>query len=66
MLGRSIGVAKYMKLLSASIHLAEESGKHIIAIQEDSYPDIKVKGHTAEGAAEYVTLGDHEIITQGL
>lgn len=63
---------KYVKisqLLAASIHLAEESGRQIVAIRRDEHPDVKVKGHTAEGAAEYVTAGDqksHEIITRGL
>ena len=64
--------ARYIKisqLLSASIHLSEKSGKQIVAIRKNEDPDIKVKGHTAEGAAEYVTMGDqksHEIITEGL
>lgn len=61
---------KISELLSASIHLAELSGRKIVEVRNGVDPDIKatVKSHTDEGAKEYVTLGDrksHAVITGG-
>ncbi len=62
---------KISELLSASIYLAEEGGRKVVAIR--SLDDSKIgqleKGQTNEGAKDYVTMGDqlsHEIITSGL
>ena len=51
---------KISSLLSASIHLAELAGKIVVNVRKNDDPDIQsvIKGHTNEGANEYVTLGD--------
>ena len=62
---------KISSLLSASIHLAEQAGDRIVKVRmnEDSDMQARVKGHTKEGAKEYVTIGDqksHNVIVGGL
>ena len=59
------------QLISASIHLAEQSGEKIVAIRklDDTQIGKLSKGLTKEGANDYITLGDkesHKIITSGL
>lgn len=59
------------QLISASIHLAEQSGEKIVSIRnlDDNQIERMSKGLTKEGANEYVTLGDkesHKVITSGL
>ncbi len=51
---------KISNLLTASIHLAKLAGKQVVNVRQNNDPDIQsvVKGHTQEGAKEYVTLGD--------
>ena len=66
-----VHTVKISQLLSASIFLAEQGGKKVREVRQNKDPEIlaKVKGHTKEGAAEYVTLGDqksHAIIMGGL
>ena len=59
---------KISQLISASIFLAEESGRRIVQIRHD--PDIAARVKQKNlGQKEYVTLGDHtshDIITNGL
>ena len=69
--GDSDNVGKTIKisqLLSASIYLAEDSGRRIVQIRHD--PDIAARVKQKNlGQREYVTLGDHtshDIITNGL
>ena len=53
---------KISTLLSASIHLTQLAGKEVVSVRQNNDPEIqaKVKGHTSEGAKEYVTLGDQK------
>lgn len=51
---------KLSRLISASIHLAEEGGKKVVEVRKMSNDEIGqlLKGHTKEGKGEYVTYGD--------
>ena len=53
---------KISSLLSASIHLTKLAGSKVVSVRRNNDPEIqaKVKGHTVEGAKEYVTLGDQK------
>ena len=51
---------KLSKLISASIHLAEQGGKKVVEVREMDNDQIGqlLKGNTKEGKGEYVTFGD--------